>query len=147
MSLPLLGVIGKAIDAVVPDADKRLEYKMNAARLDMEGEFKPLDLAMQAIAMDAQSKDPWTSRARPAFLYVMYVMILSAIPIGVLFVFFPAQVHSGIQGFRLWLEAIPAELYGLFGAGYLGYVNKRSADKAAILGQENKQGLFSKLLG
>jgi len=26
---------------------------------------------MQAIVVEAQSNDPWTSRARPSFLYMM----------------------------------------------------------------------------
>lgn len=147
MGLPLLGIIGDAIDKMVPDADTRLEMKAKAAQLELDGEFKGLELAMEAIVMEAKSKDPWTSRARPSFLYVMYVLILSAIPVGALFIFYPQEVKTGIMGFQLWLAAIPPELYTLFGAGYLGYVNKRSQDKATSQGQPVQQGLLSKILG
>jgi hypothetical protein len=143
----LLGVFGDLIDKVVPDANKRLELKAQAAQAEHDGQFKELEERMAAIVMEAKSKDPWTSRARPSFLYVMYILILSAIPIGALFVFWPEEVQRAIHGFRLWLAAIPPELYGLFGAGYLGYTNKRSQDKAASLGQPVSQGLMSKILG
>jgi len=145
--LSIMGLIGTAIDKVIPDADKRLELKMQMAQAEHDGQFKELEARMEAIVMEAKSEDPWTSRARPSFLYVMYVLILSAIPIGVLFVFYPGEVARGIEGFKLWLEAIPIELYTLFGAGYLGYVNKRSADKAATLGHRQPAGLLSKILG
>ena len=39
---------------------------------------------MQAIVAEAQSTDPWTSRARPSFLYMMYALILWAIPMGLI---------------------------------------------------------------
>jgi hypothetical protein len=31
---------------------------------------------MAAVLAEAESPDPWTSRARPSFLYVMYVLLL-----------------------------------------------------------------------
>ncbi len=34
---------------------------------------------MTAIVAEANSADPWTSRARPSFLYVMYALLLWAI--------------------------------------------------------------------
>jgi hypothetical protein len=84
---------------------------------------------MQAIVMEAQSKDPWTSRARPGFLYVMYILMLAAIPMGVLHAFNPALAGGVVNGFHAWLGAIPEEMWTLFGIGYLGYVGGRSWDK------------------
>ncbi len=49
-----------------------------------------IQLATISVALaEAQSSDKWTSRARPSFLYVMYTMILFAIPFGFLYAFRP----------------------------------------------------------
>lgn len=34
--------------------------------------------------------DPWVTRARPGFLYVMYALLLGAIPVGLLAAVRPA---------------------------------------------------------
>ncbi len=115
--------------------DKTEAAKINA-QLDIsrrEGDLQKLEIGMSAIVMEAKSQDKWTSRARPSFLYVMYFMILMAVPMGVLSAFKPLLTAAIITGMKLWLEAIPGELYALFGAGYLGYSTVRSVDKRQIL--------------
>lgn len=126
--------IGKSIiDKVIPDADKRAELKIELERLHQQGEFKELEVRMSAILEEARSADKWTSRARPSFLYVMYIMILTALPMGVLYAFSPETAGNIATGLREWLNAIPDSLYALFGAGYLGYSGARSYDKGKIL--------------
>lgn len=144
ISLPVMSTIEKLIDKVIPDAGKRAEAKIQLATLEQNGEFRELEIRMQAIVMEAKSNDKWTSRARPAFLYVMYTFILFAIPMGIMSVFYPVEVQLAIEGVKAWLQAIPVELYTLFGAGYLGYVKKRSDDKSVLLGNEPKKllGIF-----
>lgn len=128
---PLLDLLGKGLDKIFPDKAEAERAKLRLLELQQAGEFKELEARMAAITTEAASADPWTSRARPSFLYVMYVMLLAAIPAGALFVFWPDEVTRGIEGFRLWLDAIPGELYALFGAGYLGYAHYRTWDKKA----------------
>lgn len=142
ISIPVLDAISKVIDKVIPDADKRAEAKIAMATLQQNGEFRELELAMNAIVMEAKSNDKWTSRARPAFLYVMYTFILFSLPMGLYFAFDPVNAKEVADGVKAWLEAIPGELYTLFGAGYLGYVKKRSDDKTLLMGKEP-----SKILG
>ena len=36
------------------------------------------------MRIEAQAEDPWISRARPTFLYVMYALLLWAIPMGLI---------------------------------------------------------------
>jgi hypothetical protein len=134
MSLPILSIIDGAIDKLFPDAGDRLKYKNQAKELELSGEFKELEGAIQLIMAEAQSKDPWTSRARPSFLYVMYIMILASIPMGFLSFWHPELVDSAIAGMDKWLKAIPPEMWYLFGVGYLGYVKKRSDDKQVLAG-------------
>lgn len=74
--------------------------------------------------------DPWVSRARPAFLYVMYVLLLWAIPMGVLAAVRPAAAAAMAAGMGAYLRAIPEPLYALFGTGYVGYTVARSWGKA-----------------
>ena len=127
-------------DLVKTGINKAFPDKTEAARINaqldtsrQQGELKELEIGMSAIVMEAKSSDPWTSRARPSFLYVMYFLILMAVPAGILAAFKPLFVQAIINGMKLWLEAIPGELYALFGAGYLGYSTMRSVDKKQIL--------------
>lgn len=129
----LLDVGGKLIDKIWPDPAEREKAKAQLLQMQQNGELKELETRMSAILAEANSKDPWTSRARPSFLYVMYAMILAAIPMGVLHAFEPAVASSIAEGMKAWLAALPEELWWLFGAGYLGYSTARSADKRGLL--------------
>ena len=144
IGIPVLSLIGDVIDKVIPDADKRAEARIALAKVHQDGQFRQMEVQMQAIVMEAQSKDKWTSRARPAFLYVMYIFILASIPMGALYAYDPIIAANVATGVQSWLKAIPTELYTLFGAGYLGYVKKRSDDKQTLMGQEPKKfmGIF-----
>ncbi|TXC69677.1 hypothetical protein FSB78_00885 [Sphingomonas ginsenosidivorax] len=77
------------------------------------------------ILPDPVLPDPWTARARPAFLYVMYVLLLWSIPMGVVAALSPATAAAMIQGMSAYLNGIPEPLYALFGTGYLGYTAAR----------------------
>lgn len=135
------------LDKVIPDPIEKTKAQAELIRQQQAGQFKELDARMEAIVAEAKSKDPWTSRSRPSFLYVMYVMILLAVPMGFLAIFQPDAVKVVVETMKMWLEAIPTEMWGLFAAGYLGYTANRSADKARLVGVEPKPGLLSKLLG
>lgn len=148
MAFPLMAVFDKAVDKLFPGAEQKAQkYEAKAKLIEAEqkGEFIELETRMQAIIMEAKSKDPWTSRARPSFLYVIYILILSAIPMGFLYAFQPEMSANVIVGFKDWLNAIPGELYALFGAGYLGYTKSRENDKARLLGKDPGKGLLGKL--
>jgi hypothetical protein len=121
------------IDRIFPDKEKmaseRAQAELALAGLAQDGRLKELGLQLSAIVAEAQSADPWTSRARPSFLYVMYVMILAAIPFGALYAFKPEVAMQVAAGVKAWLAAIPSEMWWLFGAGYLGYTGARMFEK------------------
>lgn len=129
MPFELLSIGSKLIDKILPDPKAKQEAKLKLMELEQSGEFKETELALSAIIAESQSKDKWTSRARPSFLYVVYLLILSSIPFSVLFAFNPDSAKAVAEGFKMWLEAIPNELYTLMGVGYLGYTGARSYDK------------------
>jgi hypothetical protein len=71
----------------------------------------------------------WAGWLRPSFLYVCYVMILAAIPMGVLWAFAPTTAAGIATGLQRWLAAIPDPVWQLFTVGYLGYTGGRSWEK------------------
>jgi len=81
------------------------------------------------IIAEAQSSDPYVSRARPSFLYLMYGMILLALPMGLLSAFSPSTAAAMNAGIRAYLASLPDALYTLFGTGYLGYTAARQWGK------------------
>jgi len=130
----IIDVGKKLIGNLFPDPEERAKAELQLQLLQQNGELQELETRLSAIVMEAKSKDPWTSRARPSFLYVMYAMILASIPMGVLHAFDPELAVGIATGMQNWLKAIPSEMWALFGAGYLGYAWNRSKDKANILG-------------
>ena len=125
----LVEVGARIIDRVFPDPAQRAQAQMELLKMQRDGELEEMRVALSAILAEAQSADPWTSRARPSFLYVMYVMILAAIPVGIAHVINPSAVATFTTGVQGWLGAIPDELWWLFGAGYLGYTGSRMFEK------------------
>jgi|TARA_B110000211_G_scaffold112148_1_gene130311 hypothetical protein len=125
----LLPVVGDVLDRVIPDPKAREAAKLQLIQQAQEGKFKEVEQQLSAIIAEAQSKDPWTSRARPTFLYVVYLLILMSIPMALVHAFNPDLSLRLIEGFNGWLSAIPESIITLFGVGYLGYTGARSYDK------------------
>ena len=120
---------GKLLDKFFPDPEERARKQFELLQMQQTGELKELETRMSAILAEASSTDPWTSRARPSFLYVIYVMILMSIPMGVLSAFEPQMADAIASGMQKWLAAIPEDLYVLFGIGYVGYAGARTWEK------------------
>jgi hypothetical protein len=59
----------------------------------------------------------------------MYLMILCAIPMGVLAAFDAETAQAIGTGMTAYLNALPEPLYALFGTGYLGYTAMRQWGK------------------
>ena len=125
----VVDLLNKGIDRIFPDKVERERAKLALLQAQQDGQLKELEISMSAIITEANSSDPWTSRARPSFMYVMYTLLLAAIPMGVVFAFNPEAAANVIAGFQGWLGAIPDEMWWLFGAGYLGYAGARTFEK------------------
>lgn len=125
----LIGPIVSIIDKVIPDKSAREKAKLELLRMQDTQEMRLIEARLSAIIAEANSRDPWTSRARPSFLYVMYVLILFAVPMGVMAAFDPATARAIGEGMTAYLAALPQPLYALFGTGYLGYTAARQWGK------------------
>lgn len=91
----------------------------------------PMAVPSETLAEEVRSPDRFVARARPAFLYVMYAMILAALPAGALAVAWPGAAAAFSAAVAAYLHALPEPLYALFGAGYLGYTAARQWGKIA----------------
>jgi hypothetical protein len=126
---PLATLAGEIIDNLFETDEEKAAAKARLMTLEQQGKLAELEISVSTILAEARSQDPWTSRARPTFLYVMYAVIALAFLAGVLGVWWPAQVSRAAANIAQMLTAIPDNLWWLFGAGYLGYTGARSFDK------------------
>lgn len=125
----LIGPVAKLIDKIIPDPEARDRAKLELLKLEGSQEMEAIRTQMTAIVAEANSSDPWTSRARPSFLYVMYALLLWAIPMGLIAAARPEMAKSIAEGMNAYLAGIPESLYALFGTGYLGYTAARTWGK------------------
>lgn len=125
----VVGPLAKLIDKIIPDPRARDQAKLELLRLQGDQEAAAISRQIEAIIAEARSADPWTSRARPSFLYMMYALILWAIPMGLISAVNPGMAKGIADGMTAYLRGIPEELYALFGTGYLGYTAARTWGK------------------
>jgi len=125
----LISPVAKLIDRVVPDPQARDQAKLELLRLEGSQELEAIRAQMSAMLAEAQSADPWTSRARPGFLYVMYALLLWSIPMGLIAALWPQTAETIARTMNAYLSGLPEPLYALFGTGYLGYTAARQWGK------------------
>jgi hypothetical protein len=125
----LIGPIASIIDKIIPDKQAAAKAKLELIQMESSHELKQIEARLAAIVAEANSSDPWTSRARPSFLYVIYALILWALPMGVLAAFNPGAAKDIATGMNAYLSGLPEPLYALFGTGYLGYTAARQWGK------------------
>ncbi|MEW4467924.1 holin family protein [Parasphingorhabdus sp. JC815] len=125
----LIGPVSQIIDKIIPDKDARDRAKLELLKMEGSQELEQIRVQMSAILAEARSNDPWTSRARPSFLYVMYLLLLWSIPMGLIAAIHPEAARDIAGGMNAYLAGIPEPLYALFGTGYLGYTAARQWGK------------------
>lgn len=130
MSFPaLIGPLTSIIDKIIPDKAARERAKIELIRLEGTHELETVKMQLSALVAEANSPDPWTSRARPSFLYVMYALLLWALPMGLIAALRPEAARDIAAGMNAYLAGLPEPLYALFGMGYLGYTAARQWGK------------------
>lgn len=125
----IIGPVAGLLDKIIPDPKARDLAKLELLKLEGSQELERVRSQMSAVLAEAQSTDPWTSRARPSFLYVMYALLLWAIPMGLIAAIRPGMARDIAAGMNAYLAGIPEPLYALFGTGYLGYTVAREWGK------------------
>ncbi len=126
----IIAPVAGLLDKLIPDPRARDAAQRELLRLEGTQELERVKAQMAAILAEAQATDPWTSRARPAFLYVMYALLLWSIPMGLIAAVRPQAATAIAQAMNAYLTGLPEPLYALFGTGYLGYTVAREWGKA-----------------
>jgi hypothetical protein len=126
----LVAPVAGLLDKLIPDPRAREAAKLELLRLQGTQELEQVKAQLAAVVAEAQSADPWTSRARPSFLYVMYALLLWSIPMGLIAATRPEMASAIARGMNAYLAGLPEPLYTLFATGYLGYTVAREWGKA-----------------
>lgn len=105
------------IDTVVDDTIRK-SADVQAAIKKFELEIEDLKDRRELIKTALRSEDPYVRRARPTFLWVMYVILIAN------YLVFPTV---GVK-----VTTLPSALLTLFGTAFIGYGAFRSADKRGV---------------
>lgn len=127
--IPVIDAALKIIDKVIPDKEAREKAKLELLKEENRNTLEEVKTDLSAIIAEANSSDKWTSRARPSFLYLIYICILLCFLGAIIGIWWPEQVETAAYNLQNLLLAIPESLWWLFGAGYLGYTGGRTFDK------------------
>lgn len=122
--------VGKAlIDKLVPDPQTNAEMQLKLMELDSTNGLQSLQLQMSAIVAEANSTDPWTSRARPSFMYLFYaIVVFMVIMAPMIGVFYPEKMDLFFMNVNKGFMAIPEAMWWTFTAGFLGYSGSKSIE-------------------
>ncbi|PZQ58522.1 MAG: hypothetical protein DI544_14025 [Sphingomonas taxi] len=126
----IIGPVAGLLDKLIPDPRAREAAQRELLRLEGTQELERMKTQMAAVLAEAGAADPWTSRARLSFLYVMYALLLWSIPMGLIAAADLATAQAIAHGMNAYLAGLPEPLYALFGTGYLGYTVAREWGKA-----------------
>lgn len=129
MLTALFPILATLIDRLLPDEEARAKAKLELLKNENAQALSEMQVRLSAILAEAQSADPWTSRARPSFLYLMYGILLLCLLGGIFGIWYPAEMQGAAQNVNALFKALPPDLYNLFALGYLGYTGARSFDK------------------
>lgn len=138
----ITGTIGKVVDAIssyFPSEEDKKKLQIAVQQATDAGDLAKVQQQLSVIISDSQSADKWTSRARPSFMYVIYILILWSLPFSIFYIISPDNAKLAIDGFHAWLNAIPDSMYELFGVGYLGYTGARTVEKHSDNGVRKAQ--------
>ena len=120
----------RLFDLLFPEPLMRQAAQQRLSEMGADHKFIAIRTELAASVTPFRAvPDRWTLRARPAFLYVMYAIILSALPLGTIAAVSPATARAMADAINRYLSGLPEPLYTLFGTGYLGYATLRQWGK------------------
>ena len=117
--------------AMAEHAFELQKMEMELASKQADQVAKEIEAASANIRAEATSGDEYTRRARPTFMYLIYLILAFnyiALPLVQLF-----------RGQALAPIDLPSDMYWLFAAGYLGYAGFRSLDKGGFKWNRNNK--------
>lgn len=126
-----IGLVRDVIGRIWQDPAERAKAEMAFEQAERAGELEYFKARLSTIVAEANSKDPWTSRARPSFMYVFYAVVLTmGVFAPALGVFAPSHMTAFYSNVAAGFQAIPEAMWTTFTIGYAGYAASRSYEKA-----------------
>jgi hypothetical protein len=122
-------LIQDGINKIWPDPTAKATAEAQIMKAASDASLAQMQQAMSVMLAEANSTDKWTSRARPSFLYVMYLLMLASIPFACLWAFSPVIGANMATGMKYWLAAIPDNMWTTFEFIGGGYMVGRSIEK------------------
>lgn len=109
-----------AVDANAHEIQMK-EYELTVKAMDAES--KAIEAASKNIQAEAASGDKFTSRARPTFMYLFYIILAFN------YIILPICQMPKVGVMGLKPIEFPDILWEVFVAGYLGYTGVRTFEK------------------
>lgn len=128
----ILKIASSVLGKVIPDKAKLAEANAELMRMQLQGELERDKVQISVMLAEAKSKDKWTSRARPSFLYVFYALLLWAIPLSLVYAVSASTGQALMDGMKLYFQAFPPELWATASVVILGYQAARTYDKRSL---------------
>jgi hypothetical protein len=134
--LKLIGgdTISKVVDRVLPkkiSQEDRIKLEQEFEIELMNNDTKLESYKRDLIRAEAESEDKFVSRARPTFLYIVYIILVFnfiIVPIGNQLITF-AALFLDKSSPEFYTVELPKDLYDLFKIVMLGYIGGRSWEK------------------
>ncbi|TYP74438.1 MULTISPECIES: 3TM-type holin [Nitrosomonas] len=72
----LIKAASRLLDRLTPDPAEREKAKLALLQAEGQQALQKMQTSLFVILAEANSADPWTSRVRPTFLYMIHCVIL-----------------------------------------------------------------------
>lgn len=121
------GLLEKIIERTLPNKMSQEDKQKLSQAFDSELQNTQRDL----ILSESSSKDAYVSRARPTFLYLVYIILafnFIIVPICNQFILLVVSLY-GVTPFIFEAVPLPPDLYSLFKIVMLGYIGGRTYEK------------------
>lgn len=122
-------LLNKAISTAWPTPEAKASAAAVTVQAAANAAITQLQASQAVMLAEASSQDGFTSRARPSMLYVFYILLISAVPMGIVAAISPETAENIAKGFGAWLSAIPGSITDLATYVMLGYIGGRSVEK------------------
>lgn len=129
LAAPLLKIGSELIDNLFETEEEKAAARAKLMEQEQKGNLEHLKTSLSVMLAEAQSKDKWTSRARPTFLYVVYLILLLCVVGAIIGIWWPDQVMQAAANLQALFNALPEQIIWLFGTVMLGYTGGRTFEK------------------
>ncbi len=97
--------------ALFPSRPSGEQAKLTLLQAEGQQALQEMQVTLIAILAEANAADPWISRARCTFLYVIYCIILLCVVGSIIGIQWPQQVFQAVKNLNKLLGTVPESLW------------------------------------